>query len=116
MEQAPLAGPAAGEALSILGGDKCVFVSPWKTLNPIIGLRGRLIYLRTSVQRIQQQTRLPMHLRKTQSAAHAQLTAIIPNEGRGSIVGVLNHIAGAENWYFDQLDCGLQQGQLPISL
>lgn len=54
--------------------------------------------------------------RAMQTATHEQLTTTVPNEGCGSIMGVLKHIAGAENWYFDQLDCGLQRGQLPDDL
>jgi uncharacterized damage-inducible protein DinB/predicted RNase H-like HicB family nuclease len=42
-----------------------------------------------------------------------QLTRTIPGEVRGSVSGILNHIAIAENWYFSHLDRGLQQGQLP---
>jgi uncharacterized damage-inducible protein DinB len=40
-----------------------------------------------------------------------QLTITIPGERRGSIAGIVNHIAGAENWYFGQL--GLGMGVLP---
>jgi hypothetical protein len=36
-----------------------------------------------------------------------QLTQAIPGEARGSIAGILNHIAGAENWYFGQLGLGM---------
>jgi uncharacterized damage-inducible protein DinB/predicted RNase H-like HicB family nuclease len=42
-----------------------------------------------------------------------QLTRIIPGEVRGSIAGILNHIAIAENWYFGQL--GLGTADLPDS-
>jgi uncharacterized damage-inducible protein DinB len=48
-----------------------------------------------------------------QSITQEQLTKAIPGEARGSIAGILNHIAIAENWYFDQLGCGLKQAQLP---
>jgi uncharacterized damage-inducible protein DinB len=42
-----------------------------------------------------------------------RLSKQIAGELRGSIAGLLKHIAGAENWYFDQLDLGLTQDQLP---
>lgn len=42
-----------------------------------------------------------------------QLTKAIPGEVRGSINGILKHVAGAENWYFEQLDLGLERTQLP---
>jgi uncharacterized damage-inducible protein DinB len=41
-----------------------------------------------------------------------QLTKTIPGEACGSIAGILNHVAGAENWYFGQL--GLGKGDLPV--
>jgi len=37
----------------------------------------------------------------------------VAGEVRGSIRGVANHIAGAENWYFDRLDLGLPWDSLP---
>jgi uncharacterized damage-inducible protein DinB len=40
-----------------------------------------------------------------------QLTKTLSGEARGSVTGILNHIAGAENWYFGQL--GLGMGFLP---
>jgi len=48
-----------------------------------------------------------------QSFTQEQLTRTIPGEIRGSVSGILNHIAIAENWYFSHLDRGLQQDQLP---
>lgn len=42
-----------------------------------------------------------------------QLNQSLPDELRGSIGGVVKHIAGAENWYLDQLGLGLGQSQLP---
>ncbi len=42
-----------------------------------------------------------------------QLTKAIAGEVRGSIIGILKHVAGAENWYFEQLGLGLEQAQLP---
>jgi len=46
-----------------------------------------------------------------QTISPQQLTQPIPGEARGSIAGILNHIGGAENWYFWQL--GLGMGVLP---
>jgi predicted RNase H-like HicB family nuclease/uncharacterized damage-inducible protein DinB len=37
----------------------------------------------------------------------------VPGEARGSIAGVLDHVAGAENWYLDRLDLGLDWPALP---
>lgn len=37
----------------------------------------------------------------------------IVGELRGSIAGLLKHVAGAENWYFDQFGMGLNRSQLP---
>lgn len=42
-----------------------------------------------------------------------QLTKAIVGEVRGSIIGILKHVAGAENWYFEQLGLGLEPTQLP---
>ena len=47
------------------------------------------------------------------STTQDQLTKAIPGEVRGSIAGIINHVAIAENWYFDQLGYGLEQAQLP---
>jgi hypothetical protein len=48
-----------------------------------------------------------------QSLTKEQLTKAISGEVRGSINGILNHIAAAENWYFDQLGCGVERENLP---
>ena len=37
----------------------------------------------------------------------------IPGEDRGTITGVLRHVAGAENWYFGQLDRSIVWSSLP---
>lgn len=47
-----------------------------------------------------------------QSAPQAQLSKAIAGEVRGSIDGILKHIAGAENWYFWHLGLGVDQPQL----
>jgi len=47
------------------------------------------------------------------STTKDQLTKVILGEVRGSITGILNHIALAENWYFNQLGYGIEQAQLP---
>jgi uncharacterized damage-inducible protein DinB len=47
------------------------------------------------------------------STPQDQLTKAIVGEVRGSIIGILKHIAGAENWYFEQLGLGLEQTPLP---
>jgi hypothetical protein len=52
-------------------------------------------------------------LRSIQSINQGQLTKPIPGEARGSIFGILNHVSMAENWYFNQLGCGLEQARLP---
>lgn len=52
-------------------------------------------------------------LRVLQPAAPGQLTREIPGEVRGSLAGIVNHIAGAENWYLEQLDAGLPRESLP---
>lgn len=48
-----------------------------------------------------------------QSITQEKLTKAISGEVRGSIAGILNHIAIAENWYFEQLSCGLERAKLP---
>lgn len=48
-----------------------------------------------------------------QSITQEKLTKAISGEVRGSIAGILNHIATAENWYFEQLGCGLERAKLP---
>jgi len=47
-----------------------------------------------------------------QSITQEQLTKAISGEARGSITGILNHIATAENWYFEQLGRGLEWAKL----
>jgi uncharacterized damage-inducible protein DinB len=47
-----------------------------------------------------------------QSITQEQLTKVISGEVRGSIAGILNHIAIAENWYFEQVGRGLEQAKL----
>ncbi len=37
----------------------------------------------------------------------------VEGEDRGTIAGVLGHVAGAENWYFDQLDRSVARSSLP---
>lgn len=37
----------------------------------------------------------------------------IPGEDRDTIAGVLRHVAGAENWYFGQLDRSIEWSSLP---
>ena len=47
------------------------------------------------------------------SATQEQLSMPMIGKARGSIAGIIKHIAGAENWYLDQLDLGLDRAQLP---
>ena len=47
------------------------------------------------------------------STTQHQLTEALKGEVRGSITSILNHVASAENWYFNQLGCGLEQAHLP---
>jgi hypothetical protein len=42
-----------------------------------------------------------------------RLNAPLPREIGGSVAGVLRHVAGAENWYFEQLCMGVGRRQLP---
>ena len=42
-----------------------------------------------------------------------QLSKPLAGETRGSIAGILEHVAGAENWYFEQLGMELDRTQLP---
>jgi hypothetical protein len=42
-----------------------------------------------------------------------QLTQILAGEVRGSIAGILEHVASAENWYFHQIGYSVPQVQLP---
>lgn len=46
-------------------------------------------------------------------ATQEYLNRPITGEIGGSIAGILKHIAGAENWYLDQLGLALDQAQLP---
>lgn len=48
-----------------------------------------------------------------QSTSGAQLRQAIPGEVRGSIVGIIEHIATAENWYFERWGLGLKREQFP---
>jgi uncharacterized damage-inducible protein DinB/predicted RNase H-like HicB family nuclease len=48
-----------------------------------------------------------------QPLTQEQFDKPIAGELRGSIAGILKHIAGAENWYFDQLGLGFNRTQLP---
>lgn len=48
-----------------------------------------------------------------QPARREYLSRPIAGEIGGSISGILKHIAGAENWYLDQLGLALDQVQLP---
>lgn len=47
-----------------------------------------------------------------QAIDEQQLNRPIRGEIRGSIAGILEHIAGAENWYFGMFDLALNQSQL----
>jgi hypothetical protein len=47
------------------------------------------------------------------SLIHDTLNMSIPDEVRGSIIGIIDHIAIAENWYLGQLGCGLARADLP---
>ena len=42
-----------------------------------------------------------------------ELRQPVHDEDRGTIAGVLDHVAGAENWYFDQLDRSVPRSALP---
>ncbi|MBN1318800.1 MAG: DUF664 domain-containing protein [Anaerolineales bacterium] len=48
-----------------------------------------------------------------QSVTQEQLNEPIPGQVNRSIAGIVEHIAGAENWYFGQLDLALDRAQLP---
>jgi len=47
------------------------------------------------------------------SVTREQLSKPLAGETRGSIAGIVEHVAGAENWYFEQLGMGLDRTQLP---
>jgi predicted RNase H-like HicB family nuclease len=55
-------------------------------------------------------------LRLVQAMDEQRLYQPIPGEIRGSIAGILEHIAGAENWYFEKLDLALDRPRLSSSL
>ena len=42
-----------------------------------------------------------------------QLHAALPGEIHNSILGIVEHMARAENWYFEQLDLGLEPSEIP---
>jgi len=46
-------------------------------------------------------------------ATPEQLAEAVPGEVRGSVAGLLRHVAGAENWYFGHLDLGFSRADLP---
>lgn len=50
------------------------------------------------------------------SARPDQLLATIDNEVHKLILGIVGHIAHAENWYFNHLDLGLEPSELPEDL
>jgi hypothetical protein len=47
------------------------------------------------------------------SASPDRLLKTIDNEIHKSILGIVGHIARAENWYLDQLDLGLEPSEIP---
>jgi len=52
-------------------------------------------------------------------ATEAQLNAPLPREIGGSVAGVLGHVAGAENWYMEQMGLAMRREQLadgPLSM
>ena len=51
-------------------------------------------------------------LRVIQNVDESKLNLPIPNETRGTIAGIIGHIAGAENWYFSMLDLSLKRNEL----
>jgi uncharacterized damage-inducible protein DinB len=48
-----------------------------------------------------------------QTIPSAQLHQPIPTEVRGSVAGILEHIAGAENWYLSHFELALDRTVLP---
>jgi len=48
-----------------------------------------------------------------QNIPQEKLTQSIAQEVRGSIAGILDHVAIAENWYYQQMGCGLEWVSLP---
>lgn len=51
-------------------------------------------------------------LAAVQGATQEQLHAPLPHEIGGSVAGVLRHVAGAENWYLEQLGLAVGREQL----
>jgi hypothetical protein len=47
-----------------------------------------------------------------QNLDEEKLNLPIPNEVRGTIAGIIDHIAGAENWYFSMLDLSIKRTEL----
>jgi hypothetical protein len=47
------------------------------------------------------------------SVSSEQLYAPLDDETRGSVIGIVEHIAAAEDWYLDQFDLGLKSTELP---
>jgi predicted RNase H-like HicB family nuclease len=64
------------------------------------------------VLRLLQWTRLDLW-NVLDSAGSVQLQHVLAGEVHGSILGVVEHVAGVENWYLGHLDLDLQQVQLP---
>jgi hypothetical protein len=52
-------------------------------------------------------------LRVVGSLSTEELQRAVPGEDRRSIAGVLEHLAGAENWYLSQLDLAVERSSLP---
>jgi predicted RNase H-like HicB family nuclease len=52
-------------------------------------------------------------LRAVEPLTRERLDEPVAGEVRGSIGGILEHVARAENWYFGHLDLGLDRAQLP---
>ena len=52
-------------------------------------------------------------IKAIQNVDEDKLNLPIPNEVRGSIAGIIDHIAGAENWYFSMLGLSLKRDALP---
>jgi len=48
-----------------------------------------------------------------QGVTEERLNENVAGENFGSIVGILKHIAIAENWYYDRMDFGLERKPLP---
>ena len=52
-------------------------------------------------------------LRTVETLSQEWLVQPVAGEVRGSIAGILRHVAGAENWYLGHLDVGLDRSQVP---